>query len=244
MTFVDAQNVLLIYNQQQPRNVVVQRSTDGGLTYGPHAVRAARNPRFPGPIRYIEPMRGAPERARVLPVGPRRPDGNQINISFSTGPGRDVANCGGAVAPGTTTLFATADHDSGREHLHRLRREREVPHVHDHDERREAHRDVATRPDATTALPPLRAGLFTAPVQVDRDAVRSTVFQWVTAGGAPGRVAVVFAGTETDGNPNTGTFNATWDIYVNQSLNGDAPRARRSARSRRRRTRSTTTRSA
>jgi uncharacterized repeat protein (TIGR01451 family) len=56
-------------------------------------------------------------------------------------------------------------------------------------------------------------------VQVDRDAVRSTVFQWVTAGGEPGRVAVVFAGTETDGNPNFGTFNASWNIYVNQSLN-------------------------
>ena len=62
-------------------------------------------------------------------------------------------------------------------------------------------------------------------MQVDRDGVRSTVFQWVTAGGAPGRVAVVFAGTETDGNPNSGTFKATWDIYVNQSLNANAPDA-------------------
>ena len=30
---------------------------------------------------------------------------------------------------------------------------------------------------------------------------------------------LVFAGTETDGNPNSGRFDATWDIYVNQSLN-------------------------
>jgi hypothetical protein len=62
-------------------------------------------------------------------------------------------------------------------------------------------------------------------VQVDRDAVRTTVFQWVTAGGAPGRVAVAFAGTETDGNPNIGNFNASWNIYVNESLNGTAPTA-------------------
>jgi hypothetical protein len=51
------------------------------------------------------------------------------------------------------------------------------------------------------------------------------VFQWVTAGSEPGRVAVVFAGTETDGNPNSGSFNATWNIYVNQSLNGTSPDA-------------------
>jgi uncharacterized repeat protein (TIGR01451 family) len=35
-------------------------------------------------------------------------------------------------------------------------------------------------------------------------------------------VAVVFAGTETDGNPNSGNFNASWHIYVNQSLNATA----------------------
>jgi hypothetical protein len=80
-------------------------------------------------------------------------------------------------------------------------------------------------PETSSTLPALVPAAFTAPVQVDRDAVRSTVFQWVTAGGAPGRVAVVFAGTETDGNPNTGTFNASWDIYVNQSLDGTAANA-------------------
>jgi len=64
-----------------------------------------------------------------------------------------------------------------------------------------------------------RQSRFAAPVQVDRDAVRSTVFAWLTAGGAPGRIAVVFAGTETDGIRNSGNFKASWDIYVNQSLN-------------------------
>jgi hypothetical protein len=43
MTFVDDHTVLLSYNQHVPRDVVVQRSTDGGLTYGPNA---APNPRF------------------------------------------------------------------------------------------------------------------------------------------------------------------------------------------------------
>ena len=60
---------------------------------------------------------------------------------------------------------------------------------------------------------------FSRPVQVDRGNVRSTVFPWLTAGPAPGRVAVAFYGTESDGNPNLGTFDASWDVYVNQSLN-------------------------
>src|SRR5205823_438841 len=66
---------------------------------------------------------------------------------------------------------------------------------------------------------------FTVPVQVDRDAVRTTVFPWLVAGGAPGRIAVAFYGTESDGDPNTGDFKASWDVYVNQSLNALSPDA-------------------
>src|SRR5581483_11727184 len=59
---------------------------------------------------------------------------------------------------------------------------------------------------------------FSDPVQVDRNAVRATVFPWIAAGGAPGRVAVAFYGTTQDGDPNTGNFKAAWNVYVNQSL--------------------------
>jgi hypothetical protein len=44
----------------------------------------------------------------------------------------------------------------------------------------------------------------------------------MTAGGAPGRVAVAFYGTETDGNPNLGDFKGSWNVYVNQSPDADA----------------------
>ena len=47
MTFTDDHTVLLSYNQQEPRNAVVQKSTDGGLTYGP----PARSPRRTRPSR-------------------------------------------------------------------------------------------------------------------------------------------------------------------------------------------------
>ena len=70
-------------------------------------------------------------------------------------------------------------------------------------------------------------------VQVDRDKVGTTVFPWVAAGGAPGRVAVAFYGTESDGDPNTNEFDAAWDVYVNQSLNAlDASRTFSQVRSR------------
>jgi hypothetical protein len=48
MTFTNDHNVLLSWNQQEPRNVVVQTSTDGGLTYSPISSIAAPDPEFPG----------------------------------------------------------------------------------------------------------------------------------------------------------------------------------------------------
>ena len=76
----------------------------------------------------------------------------------------------------------------------------------------------------TTGQPTVDPGWAT-PVQVDRDDVRTTVFPWVAAGGAPGRVAVAFYGTTADGDPNSGEFDGAWDVYVNQSLNAlDASR--------------------
>jgi hypothetical protein len=225
MTFVDAQTVLLIYNQQQPRNVVVQRSTDGGLTYGPLAERAARNPRFPGPIRFIEPSAAFPNGVVYFPWDRGGPTGNHINISFSTDKGLTWRNCGGAVSPGLTALFATADHDNAG-NIYVVYGENVKFHTYMITTSAQKLVDNCTENPATSStLPALVPAAFTPPVQVDRDAVRSTVFQWVTAGGEPGRVAVAFAGTETDGNPNTGTFDATWHIYVNQSLNGTSPDA-------------------
>jgi hypothetical protein len=52
-TFVDANTVLLSYNHTAPRNTVVLRSTDKGLTFDPtNAVIGAASPLFPGPMRY------------------------------------------------------------------------------------------------------------------------------------------------------------------------------------------------
>ncbi len=217
MTFVDDHTVLLSYNQQQPRNVVVQRSTDGGLTYGVDAALAARSPRFPGPMRYIEPSGTFPNGIVYFASDRTASDGDHVNLSISQDKGVTWTDCLAAVVPGTTTLFATADHDSAG-NIYVVYGENLKFHTYlvtlTADKVTGCNQSVA----ASTALPTVNPG-FSAPTQVDRDAVRSTVFQWVTAGGAPGRVAVVFAGTETDGDPNSGNFKASWDIYANQSVN-------------------------
>ena len=48
-TFTDASTVLLSYNQQQPRNVVVVKSTDGGQTLLAGRLGCGAEPRLPGP---------------------------------------------------------------------------------------------------------------------------------------------------------------------------------------------------
>ena len=217
MTFVDDHTVLLSYNQQQPRNVVVQRSTDGGLTYGPDAARAARSPRFPGPMRYIEPSAAFPNGIVYFASDRTGPDGDHVNLSISQDKGVSWTDCLAAVAPGTTTLFATADHDNAG-NIYVVYGENVKFHTYlvtlTADKITGCNQSVTD----STALPTVNPG-FSSPTQVDRDGVRTSLFQWVTAGGAPGRVAVVFAGTETDGDPNSGSFKASWDIYANQSVN-------------------------
>jgi hypothetical protein len=221
MTFVDADTVLLIYNQQEPRNIVVQRSDDGGLTYSPFAERAARSPRFPGPIRYVDPMPGLPDGLVYFPWDRTAADGDQVNISFSTDRGMHWRNCGVALAPGTTTYFATADHDTAG-NIYIVYGESSLFHTYmvtTSAAKLTGASKPCEDPAAGTDQPSLRPDLFSTPTQVDRNSVKTSLFQWVTAGGAPGRVAVSFAGTETEGNPSSGTFDASWDIYVSQSLN-------------------------
>ena len=69
------------------------------------------------------------------------------------------------------------------------------------------HQDLSKCGEDQSQLPQANPG-FGAPVQVDRGNVRTTVFPWLVARGEPGRVAVSFYGTETQGNPNTGAFKA------------------------------------
>jgi hypothetical protein len=227
MTFVDDHTVLLSYNQQQPRNVVVQTSTDGGLTYSAVSTIAAPNAEFPGPMRFITPTAAAPQGLVYMPWT----KGEEVNLAVSRDHGQTWTDCkvaSGDTVKGGTAGFSVADHDSAGNvyvvwadsaNYHTWMATLSASKL---DSCNEPVAKVAANKDAsgnTTGQPTVDPG-FTAPVQVDRDAVRTTVFPWVAAGGAPGRVAVAFYGTTSDGDPNTGTFKAAWNVYVSQSLDG------------------------
>jgi hypothetical protein len=224
MVFTDARTVLLTYNQQQPRNAVIQKSTDGGLTYSPVASVAAPNPEFPGPLRYID-------RQKIVYMPWTK--GEEVNLSISKDGGSTWTSCVVAKGPtvaGGTAGFAVADNDepgnvyvvwADSSNYHSWLSVLPAAKVAGCNE---PVSKVASDKDSG-GQPVVNAG-FTKPVQVDRDAVRTTVFPWVAASGDPGRVAVTFYGTESDGDPNVGTFKAAWDVYVNQSLDAlDASRS-------------------
>ena len=107
---------------------------------------------------------------------------------------------------GGTAGFATARRRQRRQRLRRLGRQDELPRVDARRRpRRSSHscnaaavREGRRQQDSTGAIhgqPTVDSRPRPRRSQVDRDAVRTTVFPWIAAGGAPGRVAVAFYGT-------------------------------------------------
>ena len=213
MTFTDAGTVLLTYNQQQPRNAVVIKSTDGGLTYGAGSAIAAPDPDFPGPMHWIPSLHTV-----VMPWT----KGEQVNLAISQDGGDTWTDCvvatGDTVAGGTAG-FATADVDSAGNVYVAWADSADYHtwlaslHAADVAKCDQSITDVENTPDGQPTVQPG----FTVPVQMDRDSVSTTVFPWVAAGGTPGRAAVAFYGTPQDGDPNTSGFRGAWDVYVSQT---------------------------
>ncbi len=221
MAFLDDQTVLLSYNQQVPRNVVVQKSTDGGLTYltGNDTI-ASPSPDFPGPMRSMPANLVNPGQSGYIAYygwNSSDADFSYVNFAISDTTGLDWHNCLVAKIPiadsGGLGAFTVADNDDqGNIYLTYA----DKKGFHSYLTTLAANK-LSGCTDGTTSQPTTDPG-WSTPVQVDRGNVRSTVFPWLAAAGEPGRVAVAFYGTETDGDPNVGTFKASWDIYVNQSL--------------------------
>ncbi len=156
--------------------------------------------------------------------------GEQVNLAVSHDGGDTWGDCriaSGDTVKGGTSGFATADHDSaGNVYVAWSDSSDYHTWVSVVTAAQLAACNQSTDAVAATddGEPTLSVGAST-PVQVDRDAVRTTVFPWIAAGGAPGRVAVAFYGATSDGDPNSGDFDAAWNVYVNQSLNAlDATR--------------------
>ena len=228
MTFLDDQTVLLSYNQQAPRNVVVQKSTDGGLTYLPISTSGANDavssasPDFPGPMRsmpasFVNP--GASGQIAYYGWNSSDADFSYVNFAISDATGLNWHNCQVAKIPITDSgglgAFTVTDNDdegnvyltySEEKSFHTYLTTLTADKLKNCQGANDALSDTLTNPGWST------------PVQVDRENVRTTVFPWLAAEGQPGKVAIAFYGTETDGDPNAGTFKASWDVYVNQSL--------------------------
>jgi hypothetical protein len=214
MTFTDDKTVLLSYNQQVPRNTVVIKSTDGGLTYSGASAIAAPDAEFPGPMHWIPSLHTV-----VMPWT----KGEEVNLAISQDGGDTWTDCvvakGDTVAGGTAG-FATADVDSAG-NVYVAWADSADYHTWlaslpaaDVTSCNQSITDVENTDDGEPTVQPG----FTAPVQMDRDAVQTTVFPWVAAGGAPGRVAVAYYGTTQDGDPNVSAFRAAWDVYVSQTV--------------------------
>src|SRR5690348_3922967 len=178
MTFIDDHTTLLSYNQQEPRNTVVIKSTDGGLTYSPASAIAAPDPDFPGPMHWIPSLHTV-----VMPWT----KGEQVNLAISQDGGDTWTDCvvaKGSTVSGGTAGFATADVDSAG-NVYVAWADKSAYHtwlasLHAADVTK-CNQSITDVEATSDGEPTVQPG-FTAPVQMDRDAVQTTVFPWVAAG--------------------------------------------------------------
>lgn len=222
-TFSDANNVFLNYNALQPRVVTVQKSTNGGLTFGTRQ-SVSPNPSFPGPMRSM-PAELNPKKNGMPVVYYPWTAGSSVNMAVSLDNGTSWNNCVGVQAAGDPSQsFPTADHDvEGNLYLGYTDSANWGSYV--------AYAPNAALLDCTGPVAPTdptadtpniveKMG-FTDPVQTNRGEVVTTIFPWLVAGGAKGRVAQVYIGSKTPGSPGDLSLNHTWHVYVTQSLNMD-----------------------
>ena len=223
VTFIDKDSSLLSYNQQEPRNIVVQRSDDGGLIYGPITAIGGAAPDFPGPMRTL-PGSLNPQQPGTRVVYFGWSQGSNVNLSVSYDGGLNFVDCVAAVDKRQPRAgFVTADADNNG-NIYLAYADKVDFHSYlvtlPYNKLSNCNQTIGNNP-LTAASPkndPQAVG-FSSPLQVDRNAIRTTVFPWVAASGAPGRVAVTFYGTQSQGDPNLGSFKASWNVYVNQSVN-------------------------
>jgi hypothetical protein len=229
LVFTDDKTVFLNYNAALggflpvgSEGQVIQKSTDGGITYGPQYAASTDGGRL-GQIRAIKEgtVPGVPADKDVV-YFPYSAD-NTVKLAMSLDGGETFSQCLAVDAEiDPTAGFVAADHDlagniyvtytekgGGRDtYLVALRAE-----------------DVAKckgpNPVEQSADNNVDPG-FTDKIRINRDGVETTVMPWVAAGGAPGRVAVSYYGTRSVGNPDEASFKATWHVYVNQTLDAFA----------------------
>ena len=206
--FTGPKTVFLNYNQLA-QGYTVQKSTDGGLTYGPAIDTGAGGGRI-GPLRAVLSPDKDPDKAIVYFPSYR---GSVITLTRSNDGGTTWGTCNvidSGVNP--SAGFVIADHDTaGNVYI--------------------AYTEKGGETDTyLTAVPAAKLAECDNGVdleipkqhRVNRDDVETTVMPWVVAG-APGRVAVAYFGTKSVGDPDAGDFVASWYPYVSMSLNAMNP---------------------
>ena len=222
LVFTDDKTVFLNYNAVvaipgTPSGQTIQKSTDGGLTFGPQYSASTDGDRL-GQLRAIREgtIPGIDKDVVYFPYN----SGNLVKLAMSLDGGETFSQCLAVDAEVDPTAgFVAADHDKAGNiyvtysekaadandtYLVALRAE-DVPKC------------KGPNPVEQSADNNVDPG-FTKKIRMNREGVETTVMPWVAAGGAPGRVAVAFYGTPSVGNPDDGTFQATWDVYVSQTL--------------------------
>ena len=206
--FTGPETVFLNYNQLA-QGYTVQKSTDGGLTYGPAIDTGAGGGRI-GPLRAVLSPDKDPDKAIVYFPSY---DDTLITITRSLDGGDTWGTCtvvDSEVNP--SAGFVIADHDTaGNVYV--------------------AYTEKGGETDTyMTVLPAAQLQACEGGEElgtgrrhrVNRDDVETTVMPWLVAG-APGRVAVAYFGTKSVGNPDEGSFVASWYPYVSMTLDALAP---------------------
>jgi hypothetical protein len=224
IAFSDDKTAFLTYNQLL-LDKIVQKSTDGGLTYDTPGTLAAAEAGRIGQIRaFLPPGETDVEKSFVyFPYSA----GNLVKIALSQDNGATWSQCVAvdAEVPPTAGFVAADNDDAGNVYVTYTEK----------GEDRATYLVGATfevfksckgpNPPDNSAANDINPG-FTQKIRMNRGSVKTTVMPWVAASGAPGRAAVAYYGTDSEGDPDSGEFDAAWYVYVNQVLDvfADTPK--------------------
>jgi uncharacterized repeat protein (TIGR01451 family) len=211
MDAVGESTVYLTY-RQIPLGSFVQRSTDGGLTYGPGTLiieeidrsgnlivdrRAGRD----DDVYVIYAFDGAVKLARSVDADAATPAYELLTVSPSCADGTPESDFPTCTQGRPDNIFPSIAQDKAG-NLYAAWTESGTYNTY-----------YSYSADSGTTWSPK--------VQVNRDDVFSTVLPWIDAGD-DGRVAISFYGSVVDGNPQLGSFRGPWDVYVNTVRNADS----------------------
>ena len=214
LVFTDEKTVFLNYNRLAV-GYTVQKSTDGGLTYGLPMTVSPGGGRI-GPMRAI--LTPGDVDSSIVYFPSYRGTNITLIRSMENGAEGSWGECNVQdVELDPSAGFVVADHD-------------EDGNIYIAYSQKGAPDDEGVGNDTYVVVVPKEKVAACETVDVDpvgtqkalrvnRDDVETTVMPWLVAGGEPGRIAVTFYGTKSLGDPDSGEFRGAWDAYVNMSLN-------------------------